>query len=342
MASRKRKTARPRSSDEVIIVERPSKRPRIETQSRYENFDDFVKAVENPDNHDTILLEFGDDKTGAPDSLYGRDLATLLPGEWLNDNIMNAFVGLLRNRYEHNNHFFFLNTFFMEILKLRGPRAVMKWFRVGHHILSPFCFENVIIPVHESDHWAVIGINNSDIDTRNPTIKIYYYDSCYDYDHETYADNEYVQRVIRFLEEMFRFEHSAEGSETQKIRICISQFVDLPDIATLPASGTNVPQQENAVDCGVFALMFALRMAQDVEFDFAQKNIDNIRREILKSLWLGRLSGRLLVLRPLDIPESSAKAPATVEFLDLTQDDDENNQNDESSETNGGFQCAVM
>ena len=59
---------------------------------------------------------------------------------------------------------------------------------------------------------------------------------------------------------------------------------------------TDVPQQSNSIDCGVFSLLFALFSAIKRDFDFTQSDIPYFRRKIVQDL----LSGlELFCLSPL-------------------------------------------
>ena len=50
---------------------------------------------------------------------------------------------------------------------------------------------------------------------------------------------------------------------------------------------TDVPQQSNCIDCGVFSLLFALFSAIKRDFDFTQSDIPYFRRKIVQDLLSG-------------------------------------------------------
>jgi hypothetical protein len=284
MSKRKRKF-----TDENIVIVDSLKRRKLTVSSSSANFDEFVRAIEWPDNANRVLLTVG------PENLRGEDLQTLLPGRELNDVIMNTFLELVRLRYSEQNRLYVLNTYFLPIYRSRGFGAVHKWFKVGSHLVSPFCFDRIIIPVHQEAHWAAIVVDMK-------KFAIYYFDSCYQYT-KSYRNNPYVQDIYQFLHDAYRYEYDDE--ELQKVRICARPFYEFPKFSLLPRTGEDVPQQENFVDCGVFALMFALRTAQlqspwEDRFGFDQEDIPVVRTEILRSLWMGHVSGKLLLLKPVE------------------------------------------
>ena len=50
---------------------------------------------------------------------------------------------------------------------------------------------------------------------------------------------------------------------------------------------TDVPQQSNSIDCGIFSLLFALFLAIKRDFDFTQSDIPYFRRKIVQDLLSG-------------------------------------------------------
>lgn len=53
---------------------------------------------------------------------------------------------------------------------------------------------------------------------------------------------------------------------------------------------SNIPQQRNMSDCGVFTCMFAERLSRNHPFDFSQKDMTAIRRRMALDIKRKKLS----------------------------------------------------
>jgi sentrin-specific protease 1 len=115
--------------------------------------------------------------------LCGRDIHRLQKGEWLNDEIINYYLAMIKERSVHPEnvtkrhsrsskrlptlHAF--NTFFYSLLSGRGYSAVRRWTKKAK--VNLFELDRVIIPINKGGfHWILCIVNVTER-------RIEYYDS---------------------------------------------------------------------------------------------------------------------------------------------------------------------
>ncbi|KXN72115.1 cysteine proteinase [Conidiobolus coronatus NRRL 28638] len=223
----------------------------------------FILFPELPDNAD---LEFHRAVNSGREykitdrvSVTSRDLSTLSPSTWLNDEIINSYCNLIQQRSDQLEsigsnypkiHTF--NTFFYKKLQTRGHSAVAKWSKN----VDIFKKDKIIIPINIGNtHWAL---------------------SCIDF----------TQKRIRYLD-------SLNGSTTSVFQNLIA-YVDTEYQAKYNAKfdwthftfddSEKVPQQRNGYDCGVFLCTFANFLALDYPFQFKQEHMGYFRLKIAYEL----------------------------------------------------------
>jgi hypothetical protein len=132
---------------------------------------------DTPDNAVVVENSFG--------KLSGRDIHRLRKGEWLNDELINYYLLMLRERSHHpdkyskkphtksskknlpKTHAF--NTFFYQLLSTRGYSAVRRWTKKAK--VNLFDVDRVLIPINKGGfHWILCVVNVSEQ-------RIEYYDS---------------------------------------------------------------------------------------------------------------------------------------------------------------------
>lgn len=156
-----------------------------------------------------------------------EDLATLRPGQWLNDSVVNGFAACLRPSARAHS-MWVLNSFFLPLLLAHDSYAydrVQRWARKAGVAVSTL--RSIAVPVNVGNmHWTLAL---ADIPARH----IMYFDSL--------------------------------GGQLPKEMRALGRYIDdaLADEAGTPAelagrdweiSYPRVPQQANGHDCGVFAL----------------------------------------------------------------------------------------
>ncbi|KAJ5497137.1 Peptidase C48 SUMO/Sentrin/Ubl1 [Penicillium fimorum] len=205
----------------------------------------------------------------AGDDLYQRDIVTCIrPEAWLNDEIINAYLGLLVHylRQSHGNlgpkerpRFHAFNTFFYSTLRDKGYDGVRRWAnraKIGGEGLLDV--DTVFIPVHESSHWTLMVI-------RPEERTIEYFDSLGS------RGARQVKNVKRWL----------RGELGPKYRD--DEWTVLPSVSS---------QQDNGSDCGVFLLTNAKAITVGVEpTSIGPRHITLLRRKIVAELMNGGLHG---------------------------------------------------
>ncbi|KAL3152457.1 hypothetical protein ABBQ32_14160 [Trebouxia sp. C0010 RCD-2024] len=200
-----------------------------------------------------------------------KDIRTLRSRQWLNDEVMNVYMGLLQERDVRMRklgrapkcHFF--NTFFVNKLynddkkyvynNVRRWTSEMRLERWGQPSKKVTECDKLIIPVHLGCHWTCAVINLRDQE-------ILYFDSLGGKEHE----------IVESLAKYVTDEYQNKCQET----------VDTSDWPR--RSPGAIPKQMNGCDCGVFALMFAEYQARDAPFTFDQRHMEYFRVKVVADI----------------------------------------------------------
>jgi len=192
-----------------------------------------------------------------------NDFRTLLPGQWLNDEIINSYMVLLNedciktNSTQPTCHFF--NTFFFNMVSNYGKgydySRVRKWTRN----MNIFNYDYVGIPIHvHGNHWCLSVINIKDK-------RVEYYDSLGD---QNFSCLEVLKKYL------------VDEYKTQK-----SSDIDLSSWVMYAPGNKNVPQQNNATDCGVFTCQFAACFTNAIDIqNFSQQDMPYFRNRMILEL----------------------------------------------------------
>ncbi|NWT61105.1 SENP2 protease, partial [Erythrocercus mccallii] len=199
--------------------------------------------------------------SGVPEDILSRafklcvtreDICTLQPRGWLNDKIMNFYMGLLveRSKKEGYPAVYAFNTFFYAKLSSTGHSGVKKWTR-GVDIFKQ---DIIFVPVHLRAHWTLLVV-----DLRKKTIK--YFDSL------GQKGDHICKTILKYLEE--------ESREKRNIELIASEW-------TLHNMGTKeIPLQNNGNDCGVFVCKFADFISRDKPITFTPEHMPYFRRKMV-------------------------------------------------------------
>jgi sentrin-specific protease 1 len=190
--------------------------------------------------------------------LLRKDLRTLAGSAWLNDEVINMYMELLRERASLAGfprcHFF--NTFFYHKLSGGGQgynyNNVKRWTRK----VDIFEFDKLIIPIHLSAHWTCAVINFRDK-------RFEYYDSLGG------QGRNYLELLQLYLAD----EHK---DKRKKLLDTTAWTYHMP--------GSAVPQQLNFSDCGMFSCKFMNSQAQDLPYAFRQQNMPYFRQRLVIEL----------------------------------------------------------
>jgi sentrin-specific protease 1 len=121
-------------------------------------------------------------------TIYGRDIHRLQKGEWLNDEILNYYLSMVRERSinpgnvtsQIKSHvqarpakplpkIFAFNTFFYSMLSGRGYSGVRRWTKKAN--INLFDLDRVIVPINKGGfHWILSIVNITEK-------RVEYYDS---------------------------------------------------------------------------------------------------------------------------------------------------------------------
>jgi len=229
-----------------------------------ENELDEIKALfkKSPSDRSVVIDKFNVSFTVA-------DLLTLRPNTWLNDEVVNFYMELLRARderlFEESNgtrrksHYF--NSFFMSKLLEGGVYCygnVKRWSRK----FDIFSMDRVFIPINlNNTHWvlAVVDITQKEI---------HYYDSM------SGGGTKYLDAILKWLAD--------EAKEKKKMMLNTSEW-------SLFEREEHVPQQMNGYDCGVFSIVLADFLSDRLPLRYSQDDMAEFRNKIAAAIRRGSL-----------------------------------------------------
>ncbi|CAN0855854.1 Ubiquitin-like-specific protease ESD4 [Linum grandiflorum] len=145
-------------------VEEPPHEPFIPLTKEEET--EVKRALSNRSSRNLLVNH---DSSGI--DITGEILQCLKPGAWLNDEVINVYLELLKEREKREPKKFlkchFCNTFFYKKLTGGGKRtydykAVKRWTterKLGYML---FDCEKIFVPIHREIHWCLAIINKRD------------------------------------------------------------------------------------------------------------------------------------------------------------------------------------
>ncbi|KAF4324401.1 hypothetical protein BBO99_00001644 [Phytophthora kernoviae] len=194
-------------------------------------------------------------------------LQCLLPGTWLNDEIINFYFQMMSDRdeelvksgvLEKRSHFF--NSFFYTKVSEGGYNFinVRRWTRK----IDLFSMDKIFMPVNVGNmHWCMAAIFMTEK-------RIQYFDSMGG------AGTACLNVLLRYLR---------DESEHKKKQKFDDEGWEL--VSTMP----NTPSQTNGSDCGVFSCMFADYLSQGLPLSFTQRDIPFHRHRMVLHISRGCL-----------------------------------------------------
>lgn len=217
------------------------------------------------------------------DTVQRRSLSTLMPGQWLNDEVIHAYLQLLTCEKQH-----FFKSFF--VTKLRNENVpgkdgqyqytnVKRWskkvkgmffsglngFGCSHSLAclgkDVFALDKVFFPVNQGNaHWtlAVAFVQER---------RLQFYDSMGG------GGRQYLQDLERYFKDEFKDKKKTEDTRKWTLVPCTE----------------DTPRQRNVVDCGVFICIFAEFLSRDRPLTFSQDDIYICRNRIAHSLLTGKI-----------------------------------------------------
>jgi len=179
-----------------------------------------------------------------------RDLRTLQGLNWLNDEVINFYMGMIVKRSEGPDFpkVFAFSTFFYPKLIDGGHASVKRWSKK----VDLFSCSMVFIPVHLGMHWCLAVV---DMEMK----EIKYYDSMGG------NNSRCLSAVLKYLNE----EHKVKKGSP----------LDLDEWETTLMK--DIPQQMNGSDCGMFACKFSEYLSRRKRISFTQANMPLFRRRMI-------------------------------------------------------------
>ncbi|XP_037097988.1 sentrin-specific protease 2 [Syngnathus acus] len=185
-----------------------------------------------------------------------RDLATLQEGGWLNDEVINFYLSLVMEESSNSAagpRVYSFSTFFYP--KLRGSpgglagghAAVKRWTKA----VDIFLYDLLLVPLHMGVHWALAVI-----DLKAKTVK--------SYDSMGQRHDAVCGLLLLYLKEEHRAKKGRDLDTTKWNVSCMRP--------------TEIPQQKNGSDCGVFACKYAQYIAKGKPLTFRQWHMPLFRK----------------------------------------------------------------
>ncbi|KAJ1297178.1 hypothetical protein BS78_01G357800 [Paspalum vaginatum] len=187
----------------------------------------------------------------------------LRPGRWLNDEVINLYLELLKERERREPKKFlkchFFNTFFYKKLACGKNgydyKSVKRWTtqrKLGYDLIE--C-DKIFVPVHKDVHWCLAIIN-----MKENTFQ--YLDSLGGMDYN-------VRRVLaRYIAE----EAKDKSNKVIDTSLWPEDLVD------------DIPLQQNGWDCGMFMLKYIDFHSRGLNLSFSQEDMEYFRKRTAKEI----------------------------------------------------------
>ncbi|EOA16487.1 hypothetical protein CARUB_v10004645mg [Capsella rubella] len=194
--------------------------------------------------------------------ISGEVLQCLTPSSWLNDEVINVYLELLKERETREPkkylkcHFF--NTFFYKKLVSDSGynyKAVRRWTtqrKLGYALID--C-DMIFVPVHRGVHWTLAVINNRDS-------KLLYLDSL----------NGVDPMILNALAKYMNDEAKEKSGKNIDVNSWDMEFVE------------DLPQQKNGYDCGMFMLKYIDFFSRGFGLCFSQEHMPYFRLRTAKEI----------------------------------------------------------
>ena len=227
----------------------------------------FGSVLRRPPTHEVVILKY---KIGMT---YSK-IQVLKPGAWLNDEVINFYMSMLQERDSQlsaggggggggrrTSHYF--NSFFMSKLLERDQYTysnVRRWSKT----FDVFSKDKIFIPVNiHNTHWtmAVVFIAKKEM---------HYYDSM------SGSGRKYLSALQQWLKDEAKDKKGIVDLDTSDWKLLDRE--------------PEVPQQANGYDCGVFSIMCADYLSDDLPINsYSQGEMPSYRVKIGCSILRGSI-----------------------------------------------------
>ncbi|XP_025804187.1 sentrin-specific protease 1-like [Panicum hallii] len=240
-------------------------------ESAFEDCSKLFTPLTDKDEREVNTLLYGSGDSSEIIVMHGpsnieitkEKLECLRPHGWLNDEVINLYIDLLKERVEREPKRFlkchFFNTFFYKKLTcgIAGYdyQSVRRWTtfkKLGYGLVE--C-EKIFIPVHRDVHWCLAIINMKDR-------TLQYLDSLGGLGHDV------LRVLVRYIMDELKDKSNIETD------IC-SWVVKVSDC---------LPLQHNGWDCGMFMLKYIDFHSRGIEPSFSQEHMIYFRKRTAKEI----------------------------------------------------------
>ncbi|NXU57404.1 SENP2 protease, partial [Turnix velox] len=181
-----------------------------------------------------------------------EDIHTLRNQCWLNDEVINFYLGLVMQRSKKEDYpsVYAFSTFFLPKLTMDGYKGVSRWTRC----VDIFKHDVIFVPINSNLHWSLVAM---DLRVKS----IHYFDSL------GKNGDDICQVLLKYLQQEMR--------EKRKEELDMSEWM-LHSMAP-----HEIPQQYNGYDCGVFMCKYADYLSQDRALTFSQSCMPYFRKRMV-------------------------------------------------------------
>jgi len=227
------------------------------------------ELIFDTDDDDLVIKKFNVE-------MLGKDIQTLQDGVWLNDEIINFHMKMMKDRMDRNaksdlvpeafkSRNLFFNTFFYAKLSDNGKgynyKAVRRWSKKQKVQVHESQLDKVITPINVGNsHWCLSVINFKEK-------RIEYYDSLGG------TNPKCMQNLRRYVQD--------EAKQYRKEEIDMKGWTDY--------TPRDIPQQRNGCDCGVFTTKYADYISENRDLDFTQDDMRMFRRRMALEIAKGHI-----------------------------------------------------
>jgi Ulp1 family protease len=222
---------------------------------------ELLKTITDENKKEILFQKYNVDITG-------EKLQCMKDGEWLNDEVINFYMGMLKEKDSKENSSetsFYFSTFFMtKLIEKRNGQATYTYKNVERWTkkCNIFDMEKIFIPINIKNlHWVMVVIYMK-------TKEISFYDSLYQ---ENFLY--YYKILMNWLED-----------ESKKMKVSID-----PKLWRFNEGCSMSPQQTNGCDCGVFTICCADYITNGLPLLYEQKDMSLWRCKIVCSMLRGKI-----------------------------------------------------
>ncbi|KAG1942364.1 sentrin-specific protease 2 isoform X2 [Pimephales promelas] len=182
-----------------------------------------------------------------------RDLATLQEGSWLNDEVINFYMNLVMSRGEQevgSRKVYSFSTFLFPKLHGGGHASVRRWTKA----VDLFLYDIILVPLHLGVHWSLAVV---DLKTK----------SVLSYDSMGQRHDDICNMILLYLKEEFKVKKGKD--------------LDLSKWTLSSLRPSEIPQQKNGSDCGVFICKYADYISRGRSLTFRQNHMPYFRKVMI-------------------------------------------------------------